>query len=136
MKARLLPHVFKKIGLSILLLTFFVAIAVKLLNIAAITKIVSTNKILLSQIERSVFFTGVLLILLAKEKVEDEFIDFCRLTAFRFTFIFGLVGLILNPIPFMNINNLDNSNHLVLIQCIFYLIIFYATKKGLFRYGK
>jgi hypothetical protein len=132
----MLPPVFKMIGLAIILLTFLVPVTLKLLNIAVINKIIVENKELFFQIDRSVFFIGFLLVILAREKVEDEFVNFCRLTAFRITFVTGLIAVILNPIPFLNYNNIDNSYNLLLIECIFYIIFFYATKKGLIRYEK
>ena len=136
MKKKLFPTVFKTIGLSIILLTFLVLLVLKLLDEAAFNKI-SADKMLFRQIVGSVFFIGFLLIILAREKIEDEFADFCRLTAFRLSFLFGLISVILNSIPFLKINNnLDSSYHLLFIQCIFYLIIFYATKVGLVRYEK
>ncbi|HEY6063807.1 MAG TPA: hypothetical protein VIV35_09375, partial [Chitinophagaceae bacterium] len=95
-----------------------------------------TDKATFSRLAASVFFTGFLLFILAREKIEDEFADFCRLTAFRLAFLFGLISIILNPIRLFHYNNLESSSLLLLIQCIFYIIIFYAGKKGLIRYEK
>ncbi|HMK27989.1 MAG TPA: hypothetical protein VK483_18305 [Chitinophagaceae bacterium] len=136
MKKRLLPPVFKMVGIAIILLSLIILFLARALNIVFIRDIISHDKELFSQIGRSVFFTGFLFILLAREKVEDEFADFCRLTAFRITFVTGLIAVILNSIPILNNKNIDNSYHFLLIECIFYIIFFYATKKGLIRYEK
>src|SRR5438552_922331 len=136
MKHRSLPPAFKMIGFIIILLTLLIPLALKLFNIVPINKIISADKTLYFQIDRSVFFAGFMLILLAREKIEDEFADFCRLTAFRLTFLFGLFSIIVNPIPLFKNNDLNSSYGLLCIQCIFYIIIFYATKKGLIRYEK
>ena len=136
MKKRLLPPVFKLIGITVIILPLIILVVARALNLIILRDIISQNKELFSQIGRSVFFTGFLLIILAREKVEDEFVDFCRLTAFRFTFVVGLIAVILTPIPFLNTKNIDNSYHLLFTECIFYIIFFYATKKGLIRYEK
>src|SRR5947209_3447869 len=133
MTSKLLPRAFKIVGIAIIFLTFLIPLTFKLLNEEVFKQFVA-NKVLFKQIAGSVFLTGFLLFIFAKEKVEDEFADFCRLTAYRYSFIFGLVSVLLYPI-FKN-NNLDSSYHLLLLECIFYLIIFYATKKGLIRYEK
>ena len=136
MKARLLPHIFKMIGFAIIVIPLIALILAVILNIFNLHDIISHNKQLFKEVGYSVIFTGFFLIISAKEKVEDEFADYCRMVAFRFSFLCGIVSIIFIPIPFMNTNNLDNSYHLLMIECITYLTIFYAAKKGLFRYGK
>ncbi len=135
MKKNLLPPVFKIIGITVIILPIIILVVARASNIV-IRNISAQNQELFWQIVRSVCFTGLLFIILAREKVEDEFVDFCRLTAFRLSVLFGLTAIILNPIPLFDLNDLERSSHLLLIQCIFYILIFYATKKGLIRYEK
>ena len=134
MKFRMLPPVFKIIGIVIILLSSLVLIPGKL-NTSFFNQLFADN-VSYSRLAISVFFIGFLLFIMAREKVEDEFTNFCRLMAFRITFMFGVVSIILNPIRLFHLNNLDKSYHLLLIQGVFYIIIFYIVKKGFIRYEK
>ena len=134
MKFLMLPPVFKTIGIIVIFMSPLVAIP-QGLSTKTFNNFFADN-ISFTRLAVSVFFVGFLLFIMSREKVEDEFADFCRLIAFRTTFMFGVVSIILNPIRLFHYNNLDRSSHLLLIQCIFYIIIFYASKKGLIRYEK
>ena len=82
MKFRMLPPVFKIIGLALVLFMLVILLTLKLSD-KTVFHIFFMDKIPISRLAVSVFFTGFLLFILAREKVEDEFADFCRLTAFR-----------------------------------------------------
>ncbi len=83
-----LPNYFKKIGLAI-----FVASILFLLGVAIFTDGNEAFKLII----KSVMLISLLLIVLAKEPIEDELVDQLRGQAFSFAFISGVVYAVVQP---------------------------------------
>ena len=127
MRKRLLPHKAKYYGLVFIFLIPAVIILLKLLIDFP------QNAQLLKGICRGSVIAGFLIIILSREKIEDEFIDFCRLQSFRSAFIIGIIIFIVN---YFFEGQDKNSFDLLLGQSIFYLITFYGLKSGIVKYDK
>ena len=82
-----LPHSFKRIGIAISVLALVLVLASSTLFESTFHKEMTKYLLLL----------GMLIIVLAKEKIEDERIAQLRLQAFRFAFVFGVVMTLLQP---------------------------------------
>ena len=76
-----LPHSFKRIGTIISILS--------LILIAASSSLFESS--FHKELIKYILLFGMLLVVLAKEKIEDERISQLRLQAFRFAFVFGVV---------------------------------------------
>jgi hypothetical protein len=76
---------------------------------------------------RGAILLGFFLIIMSREKIEDEFIDSCRLLAFRASFLIGLIGYIINSFS----NDQANSPFtILLVEILGYLSFFYTFKSG------
>lgn len=83
-----LPNYFKKIGIAIFILSFLFVLAVGFFTDGnEVIKTVGKNIILIS----------LLMIVLSREKIEDELIEKLRGQAFTFAFIAGVVYAIFQP---------------------------------------
>ncbi|MEQ6124052.1 hypothetical protein AAON49_07635 [Pseudotenacibaculum sp. MALMAid0570] len=82
-----LSHKFKKIGGYVVLIAFLLMIAKKFVD----------EPIWVKPVLRNIFVLGLLLVSLAKDKIEDEFIDSLRSQSYRIAFILGVVYAIVQP---------------------------------------
>mgnify|MGYP001546770829 CR=1 FL=1 len=120
-KIRLFPRKTKYFGIAIILLGWVPLLLIKKLGW------LPKNEELGLNILRGIILFGFLLIILSKEKIEDEFVDSCRLLAFRAAFLFGLVAYIINAIS----NDQPNNPFVVLLtEVLIYLSFFYTFKSG------
>ncbi len=84
----LLPNYTKRIGLVLFVLSFALLIATEFFPERAETLIVAAKNIIL---------ISMLMIALAKEKIEDELVEKLRSQAFSFAFITGVIFSIFQP---------------------------------------
>ena len=127
MKPRMLPRKSKFFGIALILLCWVPLLLFK--KIGWLPK----NEELGLNILRGVMLLGLLLIIISKEKIEDEFIDSCRLIAFRISFIFGIGVYITGAFIF---GEGKNGFEVLIGEIIFYLFVFYSLKSGLIKYDK
>jgi len=84
-----LPNTFKKVGWVIVLLSLIVLLT---------RKFFLTDLTELSQIAKNLALLGLLIVIISKEKIEDELIRMIRGKAFTFAFIAGVVYALVMPI--------------------------------------
>jgi uncharacterized membrane protein YfcA len=125
-KLRLLPHIYKKIGIVLLIVSFPLAF---LLSIYLNTEI--KNPKFSRSILSLLVSIGFTLLIFSKEKIEDEFIEYCRLKAFAFSFLLGIAMFIIRGIfHFSDYNRTDSIFSILLLQCISYSSHFYFRKNN------
>ena len=124
---KLLPNRFKLIGLLICI--FIIPL---IFSLEYIFRDLKHNPELLKSISSISIIAGFALIIFSKEKIEDEFIEHCRLRAFAAAFIVGIVSYIINEI--FDIIDTDTNKtifQLLFNQCLFYFAVFYLLKNNL-----
>ena len=126
MKSNLLPNSFKFLGVTIFALAFLIPIAMGLLNPQPWDD--TENR---RQIAQAIMLVGLLILILSKEKIEDEFINSCRLKAFKVAFIAGIIYFLQDAFGTYNGSLLNSSFYLLIMQIGVYCIIFYVLKAGL-----
>ena len=84
-----LPHTFKKIGIAIIIIALLTII---------IAKMVDLNNATLKFTMKRIVLVGLLIIALAREKIEDEMIRTIRGQAFSMAFIAGVVYTLIHPL--------------------------------------
>lgn len=122
-----LPHRFKRIGWSVVIIAFLLMIAKKFVDEPTWVKPVLTN----------VMIIGFLLVSLAKEKIEDELITKLRSQSYRLAFIFGVVYSLVQPYVNYGFDVLINQEEAsmdfgyfqVLIFMLLVQIMFFANLK-------
>ena len=125
MKSNLLPNSFKFLGVTIFALAFLIPIAMGLLNPQPWDD--TENR---RQIAQAIMLVGLLILILSKEKIEDEFINSCRLKAFKVAFIAGIIYFLQDAFGTYNGNLLNSSFYLLVMQIGVYCIVFYVLKAG------
>ena len=125
MKSNLLPNSFKFLGVSIFALAFLIPIAMGLLNPQPWDD--TENR---RQIAQAIMLFGLLILILSKEKIEDEFVNSCRLKAFKVVFIAGIIYFLQDAFGTYNGNLLNSSFYLLVMQIGVYCIVFYVLKAG------
>ena len=78
---------------------------------------------------------GLLIIVFTKEKIEDEFINACRLKAFKVAFVSGIIYYLQDAFGTYSGALINSSFYLLMMQIGVYCIIFYILKAGL-THGK
>ena len=125
MASYLLPRSFKITGLIVSALAFLATIFSGVLQPASWEDSEPRRKI-----ANAVLLLGLLFIILAKEKIEDEFVGFCRLRAFRAALLTGLVYFLLDYTGVFSGNITGSSFGLMLAEMLVYLAVFYLSKPG------
>lgn len=126
-KNKLFPRKAKYYGIAIILLSW-----IPLLLLGKLGWLPKNNDVGLN-IFQGIILLGFLLIIMSQEKIEDEFVDSCRLMAFRISFIFGIGVFITGSFIF---GESKTGFQLLLGEIFIYLIIFYSLKSGLAKYDK
>lgn len=112
-----LGNQYKKVGYSIAIGTFLVMIGRKYIE----------NSEWIRPILHGVLLIGLLLISLAKEKIEDEFIDSLRAQSYRIAFILVIVYALLQPLVNYAVGYLLNENEELksfdYFQVLFFMLI-------------
>jgi len=131
MVQKLLPHRFKLIGLMVVI----VIIAGMVITKLTVPDFVNRNRDSLKPILKSILVAGLLIIILSKEKIEDEFINHCRLKSFTFAFICSAFAGILSV--FDSEPLFDSSGFQVICtQLLGYLFYFSIIKSNLLNRAK
>lgn len=123
-----LSHKFKKIGWSLFAITFLLMIARKLFDIEP-----SWIKPLL----KNVMIFSLLLVSLAKDKIEDEMIEKLRAQSYRLAFIIGVfysftlpyIGYAVDFLLGKEDVALDNDYFTIMLSMLAVQIMFFATLK-------
>ncbi len=112
-----LSNQFKKIGIIIAIGTFILMIGRKYID----------NSEWIRPILHGVLLIGLLLISLAKEKLEDEFIDSLRAQSYRIAFILVIIYSLVQPLINFGVGYLLNQDDKLegfsYFQILFYMLI-------------
>lgn len=126
MNTILIPRQYKWIGLAVFLLSFVGLIVIGMLYPETWEQSEPRRKI-----ASVLMLIGLLLLVLSKERVEDEFINDCRLRAFRTAFLAGIIYFILDSADLLQGAVIKSSFGLLIFEIGIYLIMFYISKTGL-----
>lgn len=126
---KLLSNKFKLIGTIILVLT----IPLVFLLVYFFPQIKS-HAGLAKSIASIIAIIGFALIIFSREKIEDEFIENCRLKAFAISFSIGITTYIIYEILFIIDKEPSRTIFQALFnQCLFYVVYFYLLKNNFYR---
>lgn len=129
-KQRGIPNYFKKVGLAVMILAFLLGVLAKTGTI----EMAQHTKDLFKLFTLDGFLVGLLLIALAKGKVEDEMISAIKLRTMAFAFVFGVLIVIIRPIIDLISNDpiTDVTGQEVVLQMLgVYLFVYYLQKRKL-----
>lgn len=84
-----LSNSWKKIGWGLLFISFAILIAVKFFD---------GEYTVLKSVLKKVSLLGLLIVVISKEKIEDELVENLRGKAFTFSFIIGIVYVLIQPL--------------------------------------
>jgi|TARA_B110000093_G_C12862693_1_gene364163 hypothetical protein len=124
---RLLPGHFKKVAFGIMLLS-------ALLVVLYILKVLTIDKEIVETTAKSGFLISLLLLVITRNKIEDELTLRIRLKAFTASFIYGVVIVIVEP--FINLLFGDSFlsdkgvTELLINMFFFYFIMMFLMKKN------
>lgn len=122
----LLPNYVKKIGFGLLLISV-------LLLTAYLLKVLPIEKTFSGLLIKNSILTGLLLLALSKDKIEDELTLKLRVQSFAISFIYAVLFIITHPLIQLLFKpvNLDYQGEfpLVLSMFSFYFISFYMAKR-------
>ncbi len=125
-----IPNYFKKIGLAVMVLAFLLGVLAKTGTI----EMAQHPKDLFKLFTKNSFLLGLLLIALAKDKVEDEMISAIKLRTMAFAFVFGVLIVIIRPIVDLiskdPITGVTGQEVVLQMLCV-YLIVYYLQKRKL-----
>lgn len=118
-----LPNSFKKIGIAIVVLTFVFLI---------VRKIFDLDIPVLKIVVKRITLLGLLLIVLAREKVEDEMIKTIRAQALSMALIMGVVYVLVQPLVNYGVGLLISPEDEVLkdlgdFQIIWFMLTIYLA---------
>ena len=130
MKSNLLPNYFKFIGATTFALAFITPIVMGFINQQPWDETESRR-----QIAQTIMLLGLSAFILSKEKIEDEFINACRLKAFKVAFVSGIIYYLQDAFGTYSGALINSSFYLLMMQIGVYCIIFYILKAGL-THGK
>jgi len=125
MKSNLLPNSFKLVGISTFLLAFIIPII-----IGFVYKQSWDDTETRRQTAQAIMLVGLLTLILSKEKIEDEFVNACRLKAFKVAFIAGIIYFLQDAFGTYSGKLINSSFYLLMMQIGVYCIIFYILKAG------
>lgn len=84
-----LPNYWKKVGWSILIISF---------GFLLVNKFLGDDFSIIKSILKKTALLGLLIVTISKEKIEDELIENLRAKAFSFAFIIGVVYVLIQPL--------------------------------------
>lgn len=124
---KLLPTNFKKVAFGIMLIS-------ALLVVLSISKLLPIDKEIIKTVAKSGFLISLLLLVITRNKIEDELTLRIRLKAFAASFIYGVVIVIVEP--FINLLFGDSFlsdkgvTELLISMFFFYFIMMFLMKKN------
>lgn len=122
-----LPHKYKKIGWSIVIIAFLLMIAKKFFDEPEWVK----------PVLRNLMIVGMLLISLSKEKIEDELIQNVRSQSYRLAFIWGVIYALVLPYIDLGVDYIMNVKtptlnfdyfQIILSMLLVQILFFYTIK--------
>lgn len=126
MKSNLLPNSFKFIGATTFVLAFLVPIILGYFDPQSWDETEGHR-----QIAQTIMLLGLSAFILSKEKIEDEFINACRLKAFKVAFVSGIIYFLQDAFGTYSGALLNSSFYLLMMQILVYCVVFYLLKSGL-----
>ena len=120
---RLLPTYFKWIGLCTLLSAIIISIL-----LWELTRFYQEQPMLIGA-TKTVTILSLLLVILAKEKVEDEFIQSCRIRAAATAFITGVMAYVIASLTTF-FEEQGSTFQILGTEAFIYLIIFHLLKRN------
>ena len=125
----LLPNRFKKVGLTLIVLTFVVGIVLKLMSL----DLLQTQKELYRMLTLSSVNLGLLIIALSKDSIEDEMTIAIRLKAMAWAFTWAVFYVILSPIIDLLLKDpigVLTGQQVIMSMLFVYMIMYYLQKKS------
>jgi len=126
---KLLGVHFKKIGIVVMVLSILPGLIIKTMHIT----LMESQKDLFKSLSYSIFLMGLLLIVLSRDKEEDELTIYIRLTAMLDMFIFAVIYVIIKPLIVLMFQSafIDvTGQQLVTLMLVGYLISYYLKKSN------
>ena len=124
---RLLPRTFKKVAFGIMSVS-------ALLVVFSIFKVLPIDKEVVKTIAKSGFLISLLLLVISRNKIEDELTLRIRLQAFAASFIYGVVIIIVEPFISMLLGDSFLSDRgvteLLISMFFFYFLMMFLMKKN------
>lgn len=124
---RLLPNYYKKIGLALVVLTGLTFVFLVTVRPEAVQKTKDLVKLLLV----SALILAMMLIAIARDKMEDELTQLIRLKSMAFSFLYAIGSTLVYPLitlVFDGSGEKISSHELVFNMLLIYLITFSALK--------
>lgn len=125
MRSNLLPNSFKLLGVAIFTLAFVVPIVMGMMHTQPWEE-TETRR----HVAQTLMMVGVLIFILSKDKIEDEFVNACRLKAFKVAFIAGFVYFLQDAFGTYKGALMNSSFYLLMMQSLVYCVVFYIQKAG------
>ena len=123
----LFPNYFKKIGIGILIVSFFISIILKK------TGLIPIDLDLALLIHHEGLIIGLLIIAFSKDKLEDELTTQIRIHSLVRAFLFVTVYFLVSPIVHFFTKSktqvFNDSSFILVMILVFYLFMFYRMKK-------
>ena len=124
---KLLPTNFKKVAFGIMLIS-------ALLVVLSISKLLPIDKEIIKTVAKTGFLISLLLLVITRNKIEDELTLRIRLKAFAASFIYGVATVIVESfisLLFGNIFLTDKGvTELLISMFLFYFIMIFIMKKN------
>ena len=127
-KQRGVPNYFKKIGIAVMVIAVITAAILKTRNPEADEH----TKVLFRVLTMNAFILGLLLISLAKDKIEDEMISAIRIRSMAGAFIATAIYVIVMPLVELAFNDPVDTmtgQQVVLTMLLVYIFSYYMQKR-------
>ncbi len=124
---KLLSVKFKKIGIGVIVLSILPGLIIKSMHIV----LMQSQRELFKSLSYSGFLMGLLIIVLSRDKEEDELTIYLRLTAMLDMFVFAVIYVIIKPLIVLMFQTtfIDiTGQQLVTLMLVGYLISYYLKK--------
>ena len=113
-----LPHLYKKIGISIVVLSFI---------LLTVIKFIDGEPSWIRPILKQAMLVGLLIVSLSREKIEDELIETLRSKSYALAFIIGVLYTMLQPMANYIVDIVlgrgDASNNMGYVQVLLFMLL-------------
>lgn len=124
---KLLSVKFKKIGIGVIVLSILPGLIIKSMHIV----LMQSQRELFKSLSYSGFLMGLIIIVLSRDKEEDELTIYLRLTAMLDMFVFAVIYVIIKPLIVLMFQTtfIDiTGQQLVTLMLVGYLISYYLKR--------